>query len=100
MSIQEFIEAHKEMGRYFFSEKAMDGFSSKIETDFYPYDCDQKFFVTSEQDRFGNDNTRYYTVRVANLVDLQVRTIEFNAHRSLRQAVKWIEQCETIKVEY
>lgn len=97
---KQFIEDHKRAGRYFFSEGAMNGFNSRIEDGFFHWSDNEQLFITSEQDRFGSDDTRYFTVRVANLKDLKVRTLEFNAHTSLREARDYIKNMKTLDIKY
>jgi len=99
-NFKKFIQDHKKAGRYFFAPNAMQGFSSRIEDGFFHWNDNEQLFITSEQDRIGSDDTRYFTVRVANLKDLQVRTINYNAHKSVKEARDYISNMTKLNIKY
>ena len=98
--LKQFIKDHQNAGYYFFSSGAMEGFSSRIEDGFFHWNDNESLFITSEQDRFGNDNTRYFTVRVANLKDKQVRTVNYEAHKTVQEARKYIQNMTELNIKY
>jgi len=98
--MKQFIGDYNKAGRHFFSEGAMKFFNSRIEDGFFYWTKDERLFITSEQENVGSDDTRYFTVRIANLKELQVRTVCFNAHRTVKEARDYIKNMDTLDIKY
>lgn len=85
-TIKEIIELNKEAGGYFFDEKTMDFWGSKVESE--PI---RELFVTSE-DNFDRTK-KLYTVRRFNPDDCSIDTYSaFQQFETLQDAMNFIHE--------
>lgn len=84
MTMNQFIENHKEAGLHWFDWQALKFFNSKI----LEWNNETGYFFTSEIDPSGK---KMYSIRKANFKNYDVETIgEFHSHKSLQAAKAWL----------